>query len=351
MSQGRLTKAKRSFITRNVLFAGDEQLTQGVPAEGDLLLARVDRVRQHTRLENIHGRREHLYPGDEIILVAGRRYSTAQFKAELPQALGPAHLVAAGGIAAQVTARCNRIKPATEITLLGLIANKQGAPLNLADFATLSGGRKTVASMPQLVVVGSDMDAGKTTSAAAVINGLSGLGYKVFAAKLTGTGAGPDFWRMQDAGSYSVMDFVDAGWPSTVGRTTAELLALHSRLTDAAVRSGADLMVVELADGIFQPETAKLIQNPEFKARVTTCLVAADSATAAAMVSQQLLRSGVPVCGISGVITSSPVACDEVRQQSGLPVYTEEQLISAPMAEYLHATLIRPVKHAAVSAG
>ncbi len=55
------------------------------------------------------------------------------------------------------------------------------------------------------------MNAGKTTTAASLIKGVTAYGMKVGAAKITGTGAGGDFWFMIDSGTEPVLDFVDAG--------------------------------------------------------------------------------------------------------------------------------------------
>jgi molybdopterin-guanine dinucleotide biosynthesis protein len=59
------------------------------------------------------------------------------------------------------------------------------------------------------------MNAGKTTTAVGLIKGLRAAGLDVGAAKVTGTGAGGDVWSMLDAGAFPVVDFTDAGFPST----------------------------------------------------------------------------------------------------------------------------------------
>lgn len=332
--------AKKSFITRNVDFSLVESLLEDqAPKRGDLLLAQVERIRQHTRLEDVHGRRVHLYPGDEVIVAAGGRYASDQFEAEAPEALGPCHLVAAGGLAAVVKQRHARIKPATEITLLGVLGGRVGDAINLSRFAPLQRYPVGQVDLPVLLVIGSDMNAGKTTTAAACIFGLRQLGLRVAGGKLTGTGAGPDYWRMKDAGAISVTDFLDAGLPSTVGVAADELVGLLRRFKASAQDACADLLVVEVADGVLQPETAALLRNSSFIQEITGAIVASDSAVAALMITQGLLVAGINVLGISGLLTNSPLASEEVRRNTGLPVLNLNDLMDQSVLEYLGGEL------------
>ena len=68
LDANRLAKAKQSFATRRVATAEMAQLKMGdwTPAPGDLLLAQVDSLGHHPRLELTTGRRASMFPGDEI---------------------------------------------------------------------------------------------------------------------------------------------------------------------------------------------------------------------------------------------------------------------------------------------
>lgn len=345
----RLQQAKRSFITRNINLTLATKIEERVPKQGDLFLARVDRVRQHTRIENPHGRRVHLYPGDEIIIATGRRYATDQFYAEVPGACGPCHLVAAGGLAADVISKSAKVKAATEITLLGALVNKHEQTLNLSQFISLPILTLPKSLIPTLVVVGSDMNSGKTTTVSACINGLSQQGCQVVGAKLTGTGAGPDYWRMLDAGASEVIDFVDAGHCSTVGLDTTELTGILRRIKQFATQKNADFLIVELADGILQPETRSLLEYSDFINEFSGALVASDSAVAAVMSAETLVSQGIPVYGISGLLTQSLLACEEVAIATGLPVLTPDDLAAENTMEYLKAAILRDQRSVAVS--
>ena len=130
------------------------------PRAGDLVLARVTRKRQHTRIELPTGRKATLFVGDEIIVAYGNRYASDQFEALVPEDLGPCHLVASGGVASMMVARHSGIKPATEIEPVGLLGDGEGRALNLAEYA-LSPVPEAATTPLCLAVIGSAMNAGK----------------------------------------------------------------------------------------------------------------------------------------------------------------------------------------------
>lgn len=346
-----INKAKRSYITRNVNIDLATQVLDISPRKGDLLLCQIDKIKQHTRLEDIHGRRNHLYEGDYIIVVAAKRYATDQFCSELPTQQGQCHLVAAGGIAGHVIHRSRQVKGPTEITLLGVLGNQDGLALNLASFAPLTHTPSMQENIPVLVIVGSDMNAGKTTTVCACINGLSRQGLKVAGAKLTGTGAGPDYWRMHDAGANAVFDFLDAGYPSTIGLSIDDFLSLLTKFKSAAVTANSQVLILEIADGILQPETKALINSQKFVRQITGAIVAADSATSAMMVTERIIKAEFPVYAISGLFSRSPIACAEIAQESGLPVYTPSDLIKPDVIDYLYNALKQDYRSADSLAG
>ncbi len=339
----RIQSAKRSYVTRNVNLQDADTVSTQLPEEGDLVLARVDRIRQHGRLENTEGRRVHLFKGDEMILVVGNRYATDQFHATTPTELGSCHLVAAGGIAANVVGKSAQVKPATEITLIGTLIDKSGNKLNLKRYKKVQPSylHPNADSIPVLMVLGSDMNSGKTSMACSAIHGLNRAGYKVAGSKLTGTGAGPDYWKMLDAGAYRVRDFVDAGHPSTVGLSANKLIDLLRIIKSDAKQNGADVLVVEVADGVLQPDNQKFLSDTRLLKEISGSLVAADSATAAVYCCERLIQQGIPVYGLGGLFTRSELTSEEVNLQLGLPVYKLDDLQKENTANYLMNLLSR----------
>ncbi|UTW08284.1 hypothetical protein [Pseudomonas benzenivorans] len=294
---------------------------------GDLLLARITRIRQHPRIELPCGRRANLFTDDEVILAAGNRYATDQFAATLPTT-STAHLVAGGGIAAEVVSRHCQVKPATEIEIIGLLADEHQQVLNLSRFVTLNPPPEELVTggMRILLVVGTGMNSGKTTLATALVSTLSRQSCRVVAAKLTGTGSGPDVWRFLDAGAMAAYDFTDAGLPGTWKQPTERLFTIARQIIDAACTHEAQYLVIELADGILQEETKALIEHQGFLALCDGCFLAADCAPGALMLVQQLSAQKVPILAISGTLTKAPLLIEEVCHHTGLPALTLEQI-------------------------
>jgi len=337
LDQKRFSLVHRAFTTRRIPVNAMQILLDGSDLKGyrfrsgDLALARVDRIGHHQRLERANGRRARLFEGDKIVLALGPRYAPDQYEAITPQALGPCQLAAAGGVAGQVTTIHDRIIRPTEITLLGLIGSSKKQPLNLADVAI--DLQRPIGTIPTIAVVGTSMNAGKTTSAAALIHGLSAAGLRVGAAKVTGTGAGGDFWYYQDAGAAHVVDFVDAGHaatymvaPEVLEQTTVALLA---ELQDAA----CDIAVVEIADGLGQQETAALLSRTVLRELASKVIFTAREASGALHGVNWLGARGFDVACVSGLLTRSPLAMREFTEGEGItPCLTFEQLCTAEIA-------------------
>lgn len=338
----RLLKAKSAYTTRRVSIQHATHLISGkvIPAPGDLVLARVDRLGQHKRIELGNGRRAPMFPGDEIVLCYGHRYAPDQFEGEVPASLESCHMVASGGVAAQALSRHRGKKAATRITPLGLLGNARGQRINLSDWALAA--ETPAASLPRTIaVVGTAMNAGKTTAAAYLIRGLANSGLRVGAAKLTGTGSGCDTWLMQDAGAELVLDFTDAGYASTHRVPLHELERILVTLTAHLQQAGMDAIVLEVADGLFQEETAALLCSPVFRKSIDGIIFAAGDAMGAATGVNWLYDHDLPVIAVSGALTASPLAIREARGATGLPVLGLDDLSAADsaamMSQYLES--------------
>jgi hypothetical protein len=333
LSAERLAQTRRSFSTRRVHLPALMQLLGGEhrPQAGDLVLARVVGLGHHRRLELPEGRRSQLYIGDEIIVVYGHRYAPDQFEAEVPDDLDECHLVAAGGIAARLVTRHSRARNPTQIQPLGLLGDEQGRVLNVADWRL--DGRSIPRPLPPVIAVaGSSMNAGKTTAAARLIKGLHRAGKRVGAAKVTGTGAGGDLWQMRDAGAVEAVDFTDAGHASTYLLSSQEVEKVFMRLLSHLGNQRLDAIVIEIADGLLQTETASLLDSPGFAFYCDRMLFAAGDSLGAVGGVQWLQRRGIEVCALSVAMTASPLAAREASSATGLPVLGKQDLADPAVA-------------------
>jgi hypothetical protein len=144
--------------------------------------------------------------------------------------------------------------------------------------------------------------------------------------KLTGTGAGRDTWRVHDAGASPCLEFIDGGFPSTYLATLQELLDLHELLLGHAATQNVDWVVVEIADGLFQRETASLLRSSHFVASVDSWILAAGEPLAAAGGLHALQNVGIEPVALSGRFSMSPLGMLEVKAATEKPCFTARDL-------------------------
>lgn len=300
------------------------------PQAGDVVVARVVGVHNHKRIETEHSRKAILFE-DNIVLVAyGNRYAADQFLAHVPDNLDYCHLAAAGGIAAVVTESHAKVDEPTLIEPLGLLAFDD-AVVNIRDYAPYVNMPRIAAaprSTKVIAVLGTSMNSGKTATAASVINGLTKSGLRVGAGKITGTGAGNDRNLFIDAGGAEVIDFTDFGYGTTFQLEFDQIRDLTVNMIEQLGREN-DVVVVEIADGVYQTETARLLNDDIFQASVDKLVFSAVDALGARAGVQALLDAGLDVACAAGVMTSSPLAtreATEVLSHLGVPVINTFEL-------------------------
>ena len=329
LKANRVALAKQSYVTRRASLKSFHYLVTGAvtPQPGQLVLARVDQIGQHTRLELPSGRKANLFVGDEIIVSFGNRYAPDQFLAEVPENLSACHLVAAGGLAAKSIAKHARVRGATKITPLGLIADRQKRIINLRRYRLPVPTFAT--QMPLvLAVAGSSMNGGKTTTVANLVKGLRLAGLSVAAAKTTGTGSGGGTWKMLDAGAYPVVDFTDFGHASTYKLSSEQTVDLLQDQINFLASHDTDVIILELADGLVQEETRNLLESQVFARYVDGIFFAAAEALSASHGVQWLASRNLPVVAISGALTASPLSLIEAQGLCEQPVLGTNDLIN-----------------------
>ena len=336
----RLLGMKRSFTTRRVPIS--ELAGEGLsivsgkvrPRAGDLVIARVSKLGHHSRLELNTGRRARLNLGDEILVAYGNRYAPDQFESIVPLDLSPTSLVASGGIASTVLSKSGAVRRATQLAPVGLLADQRGTPINLADYR-LDFEPTSRARPPVLVVLGTSMNSGKTTVVKQLVRGLALGGDRPGATKVTGTGSGNDFWAMVDAGGHVVTDFTDAGYASTYRLPFDVVEAALANLIDHLSNQDCTHIVVEIADGLFQPETAWLLTSDVFRSYADSIIFAAGDAIGAISGVERLRAAGLPVIASGGLLTRSPLAVREAQANTNLPVITRDMMADPEIARAL----------------
>ena len=317
-------EAKWTFTTRRVnrddVSSVSDEFDRAVP--GDLILCEITQVGQHAKLQLASGRASVSYPGDLVVLCLGDRYAPDQF-------LGTAvcgdvmDLLAGGGVAGRVDAAHRFMSKPTLLRPIGLLADQYGDVINVAHYALPQLPANDTVSV--IGVFGASMNSGKTTAATSLAHGLKKAGYGVFGVKATGTGAFGDFNAFEDAG-VPVLDFTDAGMATTFRVPLPRIEAGFDTLVATAAQQGAEVVVVEIADGVFQPETREILSNSRIRQRLDGILFAAPDALGAMGGVHALERHGLSPFAISGMVSCSPLATLEAQEETGLPVLTREAL-------------------------
>ncbi|MCK5180674.1 MAG: DUF1611 domain-containing protein [Candidatus Omnitrophica bacterium] len=281
-----LKRAKASFNSRRVeLSHAKYLLTDTSPRAGDLVLAQIKQISQHSRIHLRDGRRARLYPGDEVILSYANRYAVDQFEAEVPNNLSRCHMVAAGGVASKVISKSFLMKNPTVIKPIGLMADAYGKVINIKDYALPQ--KRIAKDHPAIVVavVGTEMNSGKTLTASCLIRSAVWAGLRVVGIKVTGTGAAGDFSEMVDAGAH----------------------------------------------GVLQQETHALISRSVFKENVDGVVLAASDLLAAKAAAEVLTGANLPLMGVSGYVAGSQIGCRTTKKVTGYDVFNKNTLCSASM--------------------
>lgn len=165
-------------------------------------------------IELASGRMVEAMPGDRVVGAFGDRAATLEAVGSWSAIEGDSmEAMTSAGLFGAVTSLSAAIPRTVGLTYLGH-ALRGGEKVTMSEFAVESSARKF--DVPTILLVGTSMSAGKTTTGRLVIHELEKMGKKVVGAKLTGAGRFRDVLSFRDAGAHAVYDFVDAGLPSTV---------------------------------------------------------------------------------------------------------------------------------------
>lgn len=336
--------AKWAFTTRRVDQRDVLRISRAIhlAESGDLVLAQVESIGSHGKLQLACGRPSELYPGDLIVLACGARYASDQFEGVAEIRRDGADLLASGGVVGTLRQRHAAMKMPTRLRPLGLLLDQDSRVINLARYAMAS----PVEGRPPVVigVVGSSMNAGKTSAVAALVHGLRRAGWRVAGIKATGTGAYGDFNAYEDAGAQTVLDFTDAGLVSTYLQPLPRLEEVLCSLLSAAAAARAEVAVVEFADGVLQRETAGLLAMPDVRGLFSGFIFAAQDSLSALGGCVALARLDIVPIALTGLIARSPLSLSEAEQATGQVVMSREALRDPAQAGVLMNVMRQPIR-------
>ena len=183
---------------------------------GDYVAARVI-GKPHTeyQVELTSGRMISVMEGDHLVGALGTRAATLGGCGDWT-AIADDHRMEAltsAGLFGKITSAMLMQPEFMRLVYTGHVT-RQGRKVSMGDF--VDEVPEKVLGMPVVLLVGTSMSCGKTTTGRVIIHELKQAGRKVVGAKFTGAGRYRDALTFGDAGADYIFDFVDVGLPSTV---------------------------------------------------------------------------------------------------------------------------------------
>lgn len=328
---------KHGFATRAVPFEeiGAVVPMTRAPCVGDMVVAEVLSVGKNKTLEVRSGVTMYLFEGDRIVGAFGHRYATDQYEGYVPEEpVEKCDLLSVGGVCGKVVSRHTAMGEPTRLRVLGMVGDQDGRPINQRGFGLPPQGNGGGAA-EVILVVGSSMNSGKTTTVGTLTRALSRAGFKVAAGKVTGTAAGKDGRFFASCGARPALDFTTVGYPSTYMIGLDELLTIYHGLLAHLRAANPDYIILEVADGIFQRETRMLLESAEFRDGADHVFFAAGDSLSAESGARFVQDYGLPLRATAGVVTQSQLAIRETEKATGLPCLGVERIMDGTLMQVL----------------
>ncbi|NNE28627.1 MAG: DUF1611 domain-containing protein [Saprospiraceae bacterium] len=223
---------------------------------GDYVAAEVIEAKSElARIELVNGRMTSVMPGDILVGALGVRHATLEATGSWKEVKddGFMEVLTGAGLFGKLTSKSTFLPDVIKLDYLGHIyegsekasMKKYVKPNPPSNF-----------DCPVILLVGTSMSAGKTTAARVFTRTLKNRGLKVAGAKFTGAGRYKDILAMKDAGAEFVVDFVDAGLPSSicsVEEFTVALELMKNKISTAK----PDVAVIEIGSSPLEPYNGK----------------------------------------------------------------------------------------------
>lgn len=341
----RITVNKIASVAARLDLRKQVVLGQTIPATtGTVIAGRVLTSKNaYNKLEDVGGRMTELRPGDVIIGALGERHALHGYSGQVPASVAVGdrlQLLNIGGVLGVGATPAPGLGAPHEIEVLGSVQRfdglerSVGQPANIAD-AAWERSPLPEQMPPVLTLLGTAMDAGKTTAAAVIIGGMTRRGLRVAAGKLTGVSLRRDILQMADAGAEPVSLFTDFGVvtssPENAPPTARAILA---HLAEAE----PDVIVLEMGDGLLGTYGVQAILDaPDLRQAMTATVLCAQDPVGA-WGAQQLLAHEHDTCAalVSGPVTDNPVGRSFCEEHLGLAAHNAllapEELVDACLA-------------------
>lgn len=298
------------------------QQTNLPPQVGDCVLTRITKVGNHKRLFTDDNQYARIYNQHYLVGVLGTRYATDAFHAKGID-LNQLHVLTNGGLLGTVCDMHNSMSSPTRLELFGYLVDDFGNRINYKD--TFFRPTSVLPELYPIFTVGTGMNSGKTTSTARLAHALANMGSRVAVLKLTGSASHRDIHEYNATGAVFTADFSDYGFPSTYLTSLSELEGLYGQMMNDAAAAAPDVVLIEIADGVYQRETEMLLNSPLIKSSSSGLILTALCAASAMSIEQSVRSMGWDPIAVTGLITNSPLFVQEFAARSKTPVCSTDK--------------------------
>jgi hypothetical protein len=281
---------------------------------GDFVVGRATGKRNRLyECETKTGRMADLVRGDLIVGALGERAATLEGVGDWRATTDNCEMDAltSAGLFGKATSISPMLPDLMRLEYLGHVT-REGKKLGMMDFVIPVEPRRL--DVPVILIIGTSMSAGKTSSGQVIIRALNYLGLNVVAAKLTGAARHRDILKFRDAGATAVFDFVDAGLPSTVCPEATFRQALELLLSKIA-SCNADVLVAEAGASPLEPYNGATVVD--YLCDLTRFTVLCASDPYAVLGVQTAYGDHMKADLVSGPAANTTAATRLVRQLSG----------------------------------
>ena len=282
-------------------------------AAGDYVVGKVQTAKGPlAQVELATGRLARQMEGDLVVGAFGVRRATLEAVGDWQsiQPDGLMHNLTLAGLFGRLTSVSYVMPQFTALCYEGHVI-RQGQKVRMQDF--VPAAPLLPYTRPTILIIGTSMSAGKTTTAQVMIHLLKQLDLKVVGAKLTGAGRYRDVLAMLDAGSDRIFDFVDVGLPSSIG-SPEDFRQSLGHLLSLIEAERPDVVVAEAGASPHEPYNGSIAMEA-LSNQVKCIVLCASDPYAVVGVSQGF---GIQPDVVTGIATSTIAGVELVEKLSGV---------------------------------
>jgi len=313
---------KLSSIVKNLNLSYEEELGEMIiPEEGGVIAVEaLSHEGKNNAFEHLSGRLGKLFQKDIIPAVLGQRKALKEYSGKIPNVINPGdelYFLCESGLVGEIQGFNESWGQPMKVKVIGSVI-KNGKQLNIKDFDIDS--KDTIEnSAPIIAIVGTSMDCGKTTMICKSAEHFKSNGDKIARAKRTGVAFMQDPLKMIDAGIHPVIDFVDAGLPSTCGDSKKAINAAISVIKKVN-NSKPHAIIAEFGDGIMgEYNVSNILKNEWFHKQIKVLIVSANDLTGVWGAKQIINSMGLKIDLITGPVANNLTGVDYIEKNINIP--------------------------------